>query len=233
MAICSSATPSPRASSILPPNQDFRCRRRRRLARRPIHPRRPLDVHQHVAAPRLGDQLEHLLRAAGDVVDDGAARRQRPPRHLDRKVSAETGTPGPTSPSIAGTSAAASSSADGGPLRAATAPHVEHVEAGLDQLQPVGDRLLGVPLRAPSNIESTVTLTIPAATAAPGPAPIGERQITSATVATDHATECVYTDLDGTLLGRGSSLFRDAEAASRWPRRAGWRPATGPGSRSW
>ena len=41
--------------------------------------------------------------------------------------------------------------------------HVEHVEAGLDQRQPVGDRPLRVSLRAPSNIESAVTLTIPAA----------------------------------------------------------------------
>ena len=43
---------------------------------------------------------------------------------------------------------------------------------------------------------------------------------------------CVYTDLDGTLLGKGSSLFRDAEGGFSLPRRAGWRPATGPGSRS-
>ena len=46
------------------------------------------------------------------------------------------------------------------------------------------------------------------------------------------ALRCVYTDLDGTLLGKGASLFRTARATSRCSRRARWRPATAPAWRS-
>src|SRR3954452_7089432 len=113
-----------------------------------------------------------------------------------------------------------------------------------------------VPLRAPSNIESVVTLTIPAPTGcpssstlsdnrqfmrliarvargrevedgpwparrlpcpAPGPARRSIRSLVRPTSGyrSDRpmALRCVYTDLDGTLLGKGSSLFRDAEGS--------------------
>ncbi len=79
-------------------------------------------------------------------------------------VSAEIGTPAPASPSIAGTSAAASSSAaTGGPLRAATAPTSSMSKPASTSASPSATARSGVPLRAPSNIESAVTLTIPAA----------------------------------------------------------------------
>src|SRR3954453_13738316 len=86
----------------------------------------------------------------------------------------------------------------------------------------------GVPLRAPSNIESTVTLTMPAATGcsresslAPnrqiigGPTRSNLGRWPSSSYRSDRtmALRCVYTDLDGTLLGKGSSLFRDADGA--------------------
>ena len=98
------------------------------------------------------------------------------------KVSAEIGTPPPTepaaiappragplvaaaaSPAIAGTSAAASSSAPtGGPALAATAPTSSMSKPAAASASPSATACSGVPLRAPSNIESTVTLTIPAA----------------------------------------------------------------------
>ena len=69
-----------------------------------------------------------------------------------------------TSPSIAGTSAAASSSAlTGGPALAATAPTSSMSKPASTSASPSATACSGVPLRAPSNIESTVTLTIPAA----------------------------------------------------------------------
>ena len=60
-------------------------------------------------------------------------------------VSAEIGSSvAAARPSIAGTSRAASSpAATGGPLRAATAPDVEHVEPGTREGETVGDRALG------------------------------------------------------------------------------------------
>ena len=80
------------------------------------------------------------------------------------KVSAEIGTPAPASPSIAGTSAAASTSGGtGGPLFAATAPTSSMSNPASTSASPSAIACSGVPLRAPSNIESAVTLTIPAA----------------------------------------------------------------------
>ena len=62
IAICSSATPRASARSTRPPNQAFRWSTTSSYSRRrPVDPRRALDVHQHVAAAALGDQLEHLL----------------------------------------------------------------------------------------------------------------------------------------------------------------------------
>ena len=93
------------------------------------------------------------------------------------KVSAETGTGAPASPSpksstpsrsaaipsIAGISAAHSSSTPtGGPLRAATAPTSSMSKPASTSPMASAIARSGVPLRAPSNIESTVTLTIPA-----------------------------------------------------------------------
>ncbi len=63
----------------------------------------------------------------------------------------------------AGTSAAASSSgATGGPALAATAPTSSISKPASTSARPSATACSGVPLRAPSNIESTVTLTIPA-----------------------------------------------------------------------
>src|SRR3954454_17628133 len=68
-----------------------------------------------------------------------------------------------TRPSTAGTSAAASSSAEtGGPAFAATAPTSSISKPACASASPSRTACSGVPLRAPSNIESTVTLTIPA-----------------------------------------------------------------------
>src|SRR4051794_26854710 len=69
-----------------------------------------------------------------------------------------------TSPSTAGTSAAASSSGGtGGPAFAATPPRSSISKPPSARASPSRTACSGVPLRAPSNIESTVTLTIPAA----------------------------------------------------------------------
>ena len=149
IAICSSAdTKLARPPRPSPRTTTSGARPRRRSARRPVDPRRALDVHQHVAAAALGDQLEHLLRAAGDVVDRDRARRRAPaapPR--PRRCRPRPARRPPASPSIAGTSAAASSSAEtGGPLRAATAPTSSMSKPASDQRQPVGDR----PLRGPA-----------------------------------------------------------------------------------
>ena len=80
-------------------------------------------------------------------------------------MSASTGTPdSAASRSIAGTRRAASSS--GGDRRAAAGgdrADVEQVEPGLDQPSPSATARSGVPLRAPAKNESSVTLTIPAA----------------------------------------------------------------------
>ena len=46
------------------------------------------------------------------------------------------------------------------------------------------------------------------------------------------ALRCVYTDLDGTMLGRGASLLRDAEGNFSRSRSGRSRPATAPASRS-
>src|SRR5215218_5241672 len=68
-----------------------------------------------------------------------------------------------TSLSTVGTSAAASSSTvTGGPALAATAPTSSISKPASASASPSATACSGVPLRAPSNIESTVTLTIPA-----------------------------------------------------------------------
>ena len=85
------------------------------------------------------------------------------------KVSAETGTPSAGHPLTAGTSAG--HLLGGGHRRArlgGDGADVEHVEAVLDQRPPSSIARSGVKLRAPSNIESEVTLTIPAASGARG-----------------------------------------------------------------
>src|SRR4051794_490485 len=69
-----------------------------------------------------------------------------------------------TSPSIAGMSLAASSSAPtGSPARAATAPTSKRSNPASTSRTPSSAARSGVPLRAPSKNESTVTFTIPAA----------------------------------------------------------------------
>ena len=114
-----------------------------------------------------------------------------------------------------GTSLAASSSAaTGGPLRAATAPTSSRSKPASTSASPSATACSGVPLRAPAKNESSVTLTIPAAERrAELERAVGEspgRSPRSKLVAA-MALRCVYTDLDGTLLGPRGSLFRDPD----------------------
>ena len=229
IAICSSRDAQLPRRSTLPSNQRLQVVDDVAVvAPGPVDPRRPLDVHQHVAAAALGDQLEHLLRAAGDVVDRGRAGVERPPRHLDRegvggdrhRAHARRHSPSRPDrsaaiPAIAGTSAAASSSAvTGGPLRAATAPTSSMSKPGLDQRQPVGDRLLRGAAARPLEHRVDGDVDDPGAPPAAARSRVrsASRHSIVATVASrPMSLRCVYTDLDGTLLGRGGSLFRDAE----------------------
>src|SRR5436305_1382439 len=142
-------------------------------------------------------------------------------------VSAETGTPTfSTSPSIAGTSRPASSSAaTGGPLRAATAPMSSISKPASTRRKPSRTACSGVSLRAPSKKESSVTLTIPTPTGRSSPrvrslsCQILATPLLNGLLLAEHprlygspvSLRCVYTDLDGTLLGRYGSLFRDSE----------------------
>ena len=204
------------------------------------------------------------------------------------KVSALTGTPAPASPSIAGTSAAISiSGSTGGPLRAATAPTSNMSNPASTSPNPSRTACSGVTLRAPSNIESVVTLTIPAATgcsklnsrsasfqvtkrllcgwhggggsrtdrgppAAPpspmtGPAvgcsgscpypttgPARRSAHDHPATVTTHRCHCDASTPTSTApcSARAPRSSATPRAPSRWPSRAAWRPATGPGSRS-
>ncbi len=134
-------------------------------ARGPVDPRRALDVHQHVAAAPLGDQLEHLLRAAGDVVDRDRAGVERPPRHLDRegvgghrhaRARQARDRRDQRRRLVLGLRPAARFAP---PPRRRRACRTPPRQAPARRRSPAP----AVPLRAPSNIESTVTLTIPAA----------------------------------------------------------------------
>ena len=132
-------------------------------------------------------------------------------------VSTRTGTPASAaSRSTAGISRAASSAGStGGPLRAATAPTSSRWNPASTRASPSATAWSGVPDRAPAKNESSVTLTIPAASGG------GKRSVRSTEPPTPrlrHAAtvpavplRAVYTDLDGTLLGRYGSLFADAE----------------------
>src|SRR5262245_19261156 len=92
-------------------------------------------------------------------------------------------------------------------------------------LMPSSTACSGVALRAPSNIESSVTLTIAAPIGVPSSSSrspscqlIGIPPLNGLLLA-EHPRlygsamplRCLYTDLDGTLLGRSGSLFRDAD----------------------
>src|SRR3954452_22282473 len=132
------------------------------------------------------------------------------------KVSAEIGTSAAsTSPSIAGTSLAASSSGGtGGPRRAATAPTSSISKPRSARPRPSCTAPSGVPLRAPSKNESSVTLTIPTAIGRPNwrvRSLSFHRGAMNSGYGSPMPLRCVYTDLDGTLLGRDGSLFHDAE----------------------
>ena len=194
-------------------------------ARLAVDPGRALDVHEHVAAAALGHQVEHLgVGAARDVVDRRRARVERPARDLGlRRCRRSPAHPtAATSPSTAGTSRAASSSACD--RRAAAGRHradVEQVEARLDQGQPVGDRRarrtaagaleervvgdVDDPGRQRGREVEHVDRRGAIGSSAPNVARL--RLVPLPAV----ALRCVYTDLDGTLLGSRGSLFRDAE----------------------
>ena len=133
-----------------------------------VDARRALDVHEDVAAAALGHQLEHLgVGAAGDVVDRRGAGVQRPPRDLALEGvgahrHAGLAGPGPRSPARAALPPPRRAPAR--PLSAGYRADVEQVEAPATpgRGRPATARS-GVPLRAPSKKESSVTLTIPAA----------------------------------------------------------------------
>ncbi len=138
------------------------------------------------------------------------------------KVSAEIGSSVRAArPSIAGTSRAASSSAGtGGPLRAATAPTSSISKPASASASAVLDRLLGRP--APRPLEHRVVGDVDdpdAERALEVERPVAELPAARATGSNGRprygwralALRCVYTDLDGTLLGRYGSLFRDSE----------------------
>src|SRR5688500_12452068 len=128
------------------------------------------------------------------------------------KVSARTGTPASAARrSIAGTSRPASAAGStGGPLRAATAPTSSMSKPAPTSARPSATAWSGVPLRAPTKNESSVTLTIPAASGGPNSSVRSEsRQVVTRTkLVAAMGLSCVYTDLDGTLLGPRGSLFR-------------------------
>ena len=94
------STPRATARSTRPPNQALRCSTTSSYSGGgAVDPRRPLDVHQDVAAAALGDQLEHLVRAAGDVVDGGRARPPAPPaRPRPRRCRRRPARPTPRQP---------------------------------------------------------------------------------------------------------------------------------------
>src|SRR5262249_42345742 len=89
----------------------------------------------------------------------------------------------------------------------------EHVEARLDQRQPIRRRLLGraaaraLEHRIDGDVDDPRRQRLLQLQS-----PVGQPPRHVATVATAPIPlRCVYTDLDGTLLGRGSSLYGDAE----------------------
>ena len=132
--------------------------------RRPVLARRPLDMHDHQAGAGLRGQLEHLLSAAAYVVDRDSAGCQSRASDLrregvgrDRHGRCER--PGPRSPGQA--VRPPHRAGTGGPLRAATAPTSSMSKPASARAAPSSTARAGVPLRAPSNIESSVTLTIP------------------------------------------------------------------------
>ncbi len=186
------------------------------LARWPVDARRTLNVHQHVAAARLGDELEHLLRAAGDVVDRYRAGPQRLARNFDREgVGRDRDAGVRQSLDRRDQRSRLGLGRNRRPALRRHRPHVEHVEAGLDQRQPVLDRLLrrAAPRPLEHGVGGDVDDPCPKRLGQ-SEGPIGELPRHVATVAAaPMALRCVYTDLDGTLLGKGSSLFRDAEGA--------------------
>ena len=178
---------------------------------RPVDPRGRLDVQEDVAAAGRGDKFEHLLRATEMSVNSDRSRFQRRARQPStEKVSAETHAD-PQPLDRRQQRRASTSAAPAGRFFCRHRADVEHLETGIDPGLSVRIACSGVTLRAPSNIESAVTLTIRRPPAAPGSVP-SEAPDHPATVATaPWHCRCVYTDLDGTLLGQGSSLFRDAE----------------------
>src|SRR5688572_11365662 len=127
-------------------------------------------------------------------------------------VSASTGTPASAARrSTAGTSLPASASAStGGPLRAASAPTSSMSKPASTSARPSATARSGVPLRAPAKNESSVTLTIPATSGRPKSSSrsVSRHTVTGSKLVASMGLSCVYTDLDGTLLGPRGSLFR-------------------------
>ncbi len=112
--------------------------------RRPVDPRRSLDVHQHVAAPRLRHQLEHLLATAGDVVDGNRPGRESRPRHLNRKgVGRDRHTRPGQSFNRRNQRRRLHLRRNRRPAFRSDSPHIQHVEPSLNKRQAI----LNCPLR--------------------------------------------------------------------------------------
>ena len=133
-------------------------------------------------------------------------------------VSARTGTPASAaSRSTAGISRAASSAGStGGPLRAATAPTSSRSNPASTRASPSATAWSGVPLRAPAKNESSVTLTIPAASGGGklerpvGEPPDSASQARSLRTRRGSALPSTPTSTEP-CSGRYGSLFADAE----------------------
>ena len=147
------------------------------------------------------------------------------PRDLDREgVGGDRHAGTRASPSIAGTSAAASSSAGtGGPLRAATAPTSSISKPASASAIPSATACSGVPLRAPSNIESTVTLTIPAAIGCARSRVLSASRQRHAGYRSDRADGAalrLHRPRRDPARAGAARCSATPRAASRWPRRA-------------
>ena len=142
------------------------------------------------------------------------------PRHLGREgVGRDRQAGAPARPAIAGRERRGL--VLGGDRRAAAGgdgADVEHVEARLGQRPPVGDRLLGG--AAARALEHRVGGDVDDPGGRAAARARASRSASRQAGRGGHrgyrsgrrmALRCVYTDLDGTLLGRGGSLFRDAE----------------------
>ena len=112
--------------------------------RGPVLPGRAADVHQDVAAPALGDQLIHLLRASRDVVDGDSPGVERGAGDLGLEGVGHDGNSGSLDQpgNRGGQAFDLGRCLDGRAGARRDGAYVQEVEAGLDELEAVLDRLL-------------------------------------------------------------------------------------------